>query len=272
MKKLFRCVYCLWEIHISLWKTDGKFQTVGVLLGCCTLQLVYQTHLKPQIMLLLLSPWHNNLTRKSWFLQPFWLTHADRHAPAVWTGHFLLQMHSDWLGVTNKATKTISMASAALFLSCRINAIHFVNENNNVLLCGSTSPAVLEAVIVVLWPWCCAPWPHLSSNCWKCATPPFPSISHRCSILASCSCFLVFVSPFWSSSPSRSPVFGWLSHPVILIGGCQRPWPWWNHFQIVFGLQTMLNIFAPTLSNLFSVITKFHLIVVFPSQVGATLK
>jgi hypothetical protein len=35
----------------------------------------------------------------------------------------------------------------------------------------------------------------------------------------------VFVSPFWSSSPSRLPVFGWLSRPVIPIGGCQRPWP-----------------------------------------------
>jgi hypothetical protein len=55
---------------------------VGVLLGCCTLQLVYHTIAmpQPQNMLLLLSPWHNNLTMMSRFWQHFWPTHADCHA------------------------------------------------------------------------------------------------------------------------------------------------------------------------------------------------
>jgi hypothetical protein len=55
---------------------------VGVLLRHCTLQLVYRTIAtpQPQNMLLLLSPWHNNLTMKSWFWWHFWPTHANCHA------------------------------------------------------------------------------------------------------------------------------------------------------------------------------------------------
>jgi hypothetical protein len=34
---------------------------------------------QPQNMLLLLSPWHNNVTMTSWFWQHFWQTHANCH-------------------------------------------------------------------------------------------------------------------------------------------------------------------------------------------------
>jgi hypothetical protein len=53
-----------------------------VLLGRCTLQLAYHSTAtpQPQNMLLLLSPWHNNLTMTSWFWRHFWPTHANCHA------------------------------------------------------------------------------------------------------------------------------------------------------------------------------------------------
>ncbi len=59
-----------------------RFHTVGVLLGHCTLQLVYHTIAmpQPQNMLLPLSPWHNNLTMASRFRWHFLPTHANCHA------------------------------------------------------------------------------------------------------------------------------------------------------------------------------------------------
>ncbi len=54
----------------------------AVLLGRCTLQLVYQTiaTTQQQKMLLPLSPWHNNLTMTSRFWRHFQQIHANCHA------------------------------------------------------------------------------------------------------------------------------------------------------------------------------------------------
>ncbi len=55
-----------------------------VLLGHCTLHLVYHKIAtpQPQNMLLPLSPWHKNLTMMSRFWRHFWPTHANCYASA----------------------------------------------------------------------------------------------------------------------------------------------------------------------------------------------
>ncbi len=79
---LFTCAYCLLLVVLSPSLVGGFICQVLVLLGHCTLHLVYHTIAtpQPQNMLLPLSPWHKNLTMMSWFRQHFWPTHANCHA------------------------------------------------------------------------------------------------------------------------------------------------------------------------------------------------
>jgi hypothetical protein len=80
-------------IHMCLLSTVGCLSPspvggficqVSVLLGHCTLHLVYHTIAtpQPQNMLLPLSPWHKYLTMMSWFWRHFRPTHANCHASA----------------------------------------------------------------------------------------------------------------------------------------------------------------------------------------------
>jgi hypothetical protein len=81
LRKLFQCAHQTWGIILSLQKIGERFHKVGVWLGHCTLQLVYRTIAtpQPQNMLLLLSPWHNELAMTSWVWWPFLPTHANCH-------------------------------------------------------------------------------------------------------------------------------------------------------------------------------------------------
>ena len=129
VRRLFWCAYHHGGISISFWKTGGKFHMFGLLLGCCTLQLVYHTHPQPQNMQLPLLPWHNTLIMMSWFWWPFWPTHANIQKVVI---HW--PMHSDWCGLVEKRLpKTISTHNGTrltgiLSLSCRINTTYLINK------------------------------------------------------------------------------------------------------------------------------------------------
>ncbi len=79
---LFTCAYCLLLVVLFPSPVGGFICQVLVLLGHCSLHLVYHTIAtpQPQNMLLPLSPWHKNLTKMSQFWWHFWPTHAHCHA------------------------------------------------------------------------------------------------------------------------------------------------------------------------------------------------
>ena len=81
---LFTCAYCLLLVVLSPSPVGGFICQALVLLGHCTLHLVYHTIAtpQPQNMLLPLSPWHKNLTMMSQSWRHFRPTHADCHASA----------------------------------------------------------------------------------------------------------------------------------------------------------------------------------------------
>ncbi len=81
---LFTCAYCLLLVVLSPSLVGRFICQVSVLLGHCTLHLVFHTIATPQQqnMLLPLSPWHKNLTMMSRFWRHFWPTQADCHASA----------------------------------------------------------------------------------------------------------------------------------------------------------------------------------------------
>jgi hypothetical protein len=88
---------------------------VGVLLGRCTVQLVYHTIAtpQPQNILLPLSPWHNNLTMTRQvggiFGQPMTI------AAHLLIGHDLpyWPIHGNWHVLVEMAAKDIHMSSNA---------------------------------------------------------------------------------------------------------------------------------------------------------------
>jgi hypothetical protein len=77
-------LFTLLLVVLSPSPVGGFICPVSVLLGHCTLHLVYHTIAtpQPQNMLLPLSPWHKNLTMMSWFWRHFRPTHANCHASA----------------------------------------------------------------------------------------------------------------------------------------------------------------------------------------------
>jgi hypothetical protein len=142
---------------------------VGVLLGHCIVQLVYHTIAtpQPQNMLLLLSPWHNNLTTASWFWWHFWPTHANCHASVdrarptlsanawrlAWVGQNGHQktfaraaMQSRWVPPLSLAQniKNISLIILVILVGGSILLLKYIR---------SSLPAILEAIIAVLGSW-----------------------------------------------------------------------------------------------------------------------
>ncbi len=148
---LFTCAYCLLLVVLSPSPVGGFICQVSVLLGHCTLHLLYHTIAmpQPQNMLLLLSPWHKNLTMMSWFWQHFRSTHANCHASANRARPALLANARQLAGVgQNGRQKTFAQAAMqgrwVLHLSlvqnikiCFINNTHYFRTHFyiNIKLC-----------------------------------------------------------------------------------------------------------------------------------------
>ncbi len=111
---LFACAYCLLLVVLSPSLGGGFICQVLVLLGHCTLHLVYHTIAmsQPQNMLLPLSPWHKNLTMTSRFWRRFWPTHANCHASAnrAWPALLANAWRLAWFG-QNGRQKTFARAA-----------------------------------------------------------------------------------------------------------------------------------------------------------------
>ncbi len=133
---LFTCAYCLLLVVLSPSPVGGFICQVLVLLGRCTLHLVYHTIAtpQPQNMLLLLSPWHKNLTMMSWFWRHFWPTHANCNA-SVERARPALSANAWWLAWVGQNGRQKTFTRAAMQgrwappLSLVQNIkIHFINN------------------------------------------------------------------------------------------------------------------------------------------------
>jgi hypothetical protein len=182
-------------------------------LGCCTLQLVYNTIAppQPQNMLLPLTPWHNNLTMTSWFWWHFWPTHdasIDRAQPALSANAWQLARVG-----RNGRQKTFTQAAMQGRWAPPLSFVQNINNyfinfvRGSILLIKyirSGLPSILEAVITVLGSWRSASTQqHGITN--YVIPPPLSPTTCKCGALASLCHSPMFVPLLHSLLPSTGP-------------------------------------------------------------------